>query len=117
MAGTAVKTDLYEILGVAETSSQDEIRKAYLKLARKYHPDKTGGDKEAENQLKEINAAYDVLKNEEKRAEYDRRRKAGEFKGFESFDFGAQGGDFADILSQIFGGGGGFGGMGGMGGG
>jgi len=103
MAGTAVKTDLYEILGVAESASQEEVRKAYRELARKYHPDKTGGDKEAENRLKEINAAYDVLKNEEKRAEYDRRRKAGEFKGFESFDFGAQGGDFADILSQIFG--------------
>ena len=63
--------DLYEILGVARGASQDEIRKAYLKLAHKYHPDKTGGDKAAEDKLKEINGAYDVLKNPEKRAQYD----------------------------------------------
>ena len=58
--------DLYEILGVAKGASQDEIRKAYLKLAHKYHPDKTGGDKAAEEKLKEINGAYDVLKNPDK---------------------------------------------------
>ncbi len=101
---SAVKTDLYEILGVAETASQDDIRQAYRDLARKYHPDKTGGDKAAEERLKEISAAYGILKNAEKRAEYDKRRKAGNFEGFEGFDFGAQGGDFADIFSSIFGG-------------
>ena len=64
--------DLYEILGVPRGASQEEVRKAYLKLAHKYHPDKTGGDKAAEEKLKEVNAAYDVLKNPEKRAQYDR---------------------------------------------
>jgi len=97
---SAVKTDLYEILGVAETASQDEIRKAYREHARKYHPDKTGGDKAAEERLKEINAAYGILKNDDKRAEYDKRRKAGSFDGF---DFGGQGGDFSDIFSSMFG--------------
>jgi len=69
--------DLYEILGVSRSASQDEIRKAYLKLAHKYHPDKTGGDKEAEERLKEVNAAYDVLKNPEKRKKYDQFGAAG----------------------------------------
>jgi len=69
--------DLYEILGVSRQASQEEIRKAYLKLAHKYHPDKTGGDKAAEEKLKEINAAYDTLKNPEKRSQYDRFGQAG----------------------------------------
>ncbi len=64
--------DPYEVLSVAREASQDEIRRAYLKLAHKYHPDKTGGDKQAEEKLKEINAAYDILKNPEKRAKFDR---------------------------------------------
>ncbi len=98
---SAVKTDLYEILGVAETASQDEIRKAYRELARKYHPDKTGGDKAAETRLKEINAAYGILKKADKRAEYDKRRQSG---GFEGIDFGEDGADFADIFSAMFGG-------------
>jgi molecular chaperone DnaJ len=110
---TTVNPDLYQMLGVAETASQDEIRKAYRELARKYHPDKTGGDKEAETRLKGINAAYDVLKNKEKRAEYDQRRKTGSFEGF---DFG-EGIDISDLFGSIFGGaGGGFsGGFGGSG--
>lgn len=118
MPGTTVNKDLYEILGVPESASQDDIRKAYRELARKYHPDKTGGDKAAEERLKEINAAYDVLKNPDKRKEYDQRRKfgagAGGFgSGFEGgFDFGDSGADFADIFSSIFGGGGGMGGAG-----
>ena len=65
------QTDLYELLGVSRESNQDEIRKAYLKLAHKYHPDKTGGDKAAEEKLKEVNAAYHVLKSPEKRSQYD----------------------------------------------
>lgn len=100
---TTVGPDLYQILGVAETASQDEIRKAYRELARKYHPDKTGGDKAAETRLKEINAAYDILKNKEKRADYDQRRKVGNFEGF---DFG-EGIDISDLFSSLFGGAGG----------
>jgi molecular chaperone DnaJ len=64
--------DLYGLLGVSREVSPDEMRKAYLKLAHKYHPDKTGGDKDAEDKLKQINAAYDILKNPEKRAKFDR---------------------------------------------
>ena len=70
--GMAKQRDYYEILGVPRNASQEEVRKAYLKLAHKYHPDKTGGDKEAEEKLKEVNAAYDTLKNPEKRTQYDR---------------------------------------------
>jgi len=61
----------YEILGVSKTSTQEEIKKAYKKLAIKYHPDKTGGNKESEDKLKKINAAYGMIKNEEKRKEFD----------------------------------------------
>ncbi|MFP4502876.1 MAG: molecular chaperone DnaJ [Candidatus Hydrogenedentota bacterium] len=67
----AAQKNYYDILGVSKNASKDEIRKAYLALAKKNHPDKTGGDKEAEERLKEINAAYDVLKNDEKRKQYD----------------------------------------------
>lgn len=98
---TRVNPDLYQIMGVAENASQDEIRKAYRELARKYHPDKTGGDKAAEARLKEINAAYDILKNPEKRAEYDKRRQSGSFEGF---DFG-EGFDLSDLFGSFFGGG------------
>lgn len=95
--------DLYEILGVSRDASQEEIRKAYLKLAHKYHPDKTGGDKDAEARLKEINAAYDVLKNAEKRAQYDKFGSAegnpfagGGFGGGQGFE--APFDDFFDML-------------------
>lgn len=108
---TRVNPDLYQIIGVAEDASQDEIRKAYRELARKYHPDKTGGDEAAETRLKEINAAYDILKNPEKRAEYDKRRATGSFEGF---DFG-EGIDISDLFGSIFGGGLGGGGFGGGG--
>lgn len=103
-------TDLYELLGVPRTASQDEVRKAYLKLAHKYHPDKTGGDKEAEQHLKEVNAAYDILKNPEKRAQYDRfgsTDAAGGFggAGFGSAGFGGAGGEspFDDFFDMLFG--------------
>lgn len=90
--------DPYEVLGVSREASDEEIRKAYLKLAHKYHPDKTGGDKAAEEKLKEINASYDILKNPEKRKQYDRFGHAGD-------PFGGAGGPFS----------GGFGGFGGAG--
>jgi molecular chaperone DnaJ len=79
-----VPKDYYEVLGVSRTSSEDEIRKAYRKLAHKYHPDKTGGDKAAEDKLKEINVVYDVLKNKGKRAQYDQFGGEGgpQFTGF-----------------------------------
>lgn len=100
--------DLYEILGVARDASQDDVRKAYLKLAHKYHPDKTGGDKAAEEKLKEVNAAYDVLKNPEKRAKYDRfgDQSAGGFEGFGGG--GGQGFEapFEDFFDMLFGQGG-----------
>ena len=118
MAG---KRDYYEILGVGKNASDDEIKKAYRKLAVKYHPDKNPGDKEAEAKFKEINEAHDVLADKQKRARYDQFGHAGvggaggnpfsgggsPFGGFDfngqtfNFDFG--GGGFDDILSGIFG--------------
>lgn len=106
-------TDLYEILGVSRSASQDEIRKAYLKLAHKYHPDKTGGDKAAEDKLKEINAANDTLKNPEKRKQYDQfgSTDGQPFSGFgQGFgqgsgnDFGES--PFGDLFDMLFGQGG-----------
>lgn len=103
----AKQRDYYEILGVARDASPEEIRKAYLKLAHKYHPDKTGGDKAAEEKLKEINEAYDVLKNKEKRAKYDQFGHMGEqFAGGEGFGgfggFGAGGGGFEAPFDDFF---------------
>ncbi|MBI4558080.1 MAG: molecular chaperone DnaJ [Candidatus Hydrogenedentes bacterium] len=104
--------DFYEILGVSRTASEEEIRKAYLKLAHKYHPDKTGGDKAAEEKLKEVNEAYDTLKNPQKRAQYDRFGRAGEqfagAGGFGDFGFGGAGTDapFEDFFDVLFGRGG-----------
>lgn len=111
-------TDLYEILGVERAASQEQIRKAYLKLAHKYHPDKTGGDKEAEEKLKQINAAYDVLKSPEKRAQYDRFGSTdgqGMGGGFGGQGFGGQGFEapFEDFFDMLFGQGGKRGGGGG----
>ncbi len=104
--------DYYEILGVPRESSEDEIRAAYRRLAHKYHPDKTGGDKAAEDKLKEINEAYDVLKNKEKRARYDQFGAAGVgagagqgFGGFSGGFGGAGGSPFDDIFDAFFGGG------------
>ena len=63
--------DLYEILGVSKTASEDELKKAYRKLARKYHPDGTRATTEAEERFKEVQGAYDVLSDPEKRKQYD----------------------------------------------
>src|SRR5437763_11628401 len=69
--------DFYEVLGVARTSSDDEIKKAYRKLAMTYHPDRNNGSKEAEERFKEITEAYDVLRDPQKRAAFDRYGEAG----------------------------------------
>jgi molecular chaperone DnaJ len=107
--------DFYQILGVPEAIGADELKKAYRKLAKKYHPDANPGNKQAESKFKEISEAYDVLSDKQKRSQYDQMRKyGGGFGGFEGFHPGgarpgAQGGaDFGDF-SSIFGEQGGFG--------
>jgi molecular chaperone DnaJ len=114
--------NLYELLGVSRDAKPDELRKAYLKLAHKYHPDKTGGDKAAEQKLKEINAAYDVLKNPEKKAQYDRFGSTNGGQGFDASGFGSAGfggtgfeAPFEDFFDMLFGQGGGRGRGGGAG--
>ena len=114
-----MKEDYYDILGISKGASAAEIKKAYRKMAIKYHPDKNPGDTEAENKFKKAAEAYEVLGNEEKRAKYDRFGH----QAFEGGGFGGGGGmNMDDIFSQfgdIFGGGfgGGFSGFGGFGGG
>ena len=101
--------DYYEILGVDRKASQEEIKKAFRKLARKYHPDLNPGDKTSEHKFKEINEAYEVLGDEKKRADYDQFGKSpfeGGGPGFDyrtytsgdRFDFGG----FGDIFSDLF---------------
>jgi molecular chaperone DnaJ len=114
MAG---RTDYYEALGVSKNATPEEIKKAYRKLARKYHPDTNKGDKQAEERFKKISEAHDVLSDPDKRKQYD--RGAGPFAtaggpgGFGGFDAGSFTGGFGDILSNIFGSGGGAGAPGG----
>ncbi len=122
----AEKRDYYEVLGVSKNASDDEIKKAYRKLAVKYHPDKNPGDKEAEAKFKEISEAHEVLSDKQKRARYDQFGHAGvggasggAYGGFGggnpfsggafnfngqtfNFDFGG-GGAFDDILGSLFG--------------
>lgn len=102
--------DYYTILGVSKTASQDEIKKAYRKLAMQYHPDRNPDNKEAEAKFKDINEAYEVLKDEQKRAAYDRYGHQAFANGmggagaganpFNGFDFTGSG--FADVFSDIF---------------
>lgn len=110
----ADKRDYYEVLGINKSASEDEIKKAYRREAKKYHPDLHPGDKTAEAKFKEVNEAYEVLSNSEKKARYDQFGHAGVDPNFGGG--GAGGGfggfdDFGDIFSNIFGGG--FGGFGG----
>lgn len=99
--------DYYQILGVSKDASQEDIKKAYRRLARKYHPDLNPGDKAAEEKFKEINEAYAVLGDPQKRAEYDRAGTTFEqfagFEGFKDFDFFREGFDFYDLFGDIFG--------------
>lgn len=114
------KRDYYEVLGVAKNATSDEIKKAYKKLAIKYHPDRNPGDKEAEEKFKEAAEAYDVLHDEQKRARYDQFGHAG-MGGAAGGGFGGAGfSNMEDIFSMfgdIFGGHAGFGGFSGFGGG
>ena len=106
------KRDYYEVLGVEKNASADDIKKAYRKLAVKYHPDKNPGDKEAEEKFKEVGEAYSVLSDPEKRARYDQfGHNFDQGGGFGGFDFGGAGFDPFEIFRQAFGGGG-FGGRG-----
>src|SRR3954471_11731634 len=74
--------DYYEVLGLSRSASEDEIKKAYRKLARQHHPDRNPGDKKAEAQFKEVQDAYDILSDQKKRAQYDRFGHAGPQPGF-----------------------------------
>jgi molecular chaperone DnaJ len=98
--------DLYETLGVAKGAGQDEIKKAYRKLARQYHPDTNPGDAAAEERFKEVQTAYDVLSDPEKRKQYDAFGSANGRQGPGGFTFTTEGFDFGDLgdLGDIFGG-------------
>ncbi|MBI5287075.1 MAG: DnaJ domain-containing protein, partial [Deltaproteobacteria bacterium] len=97
------RKDYYEILGVDKNAPEEEIKKTFRRLAHKYHPDKCPGDKEAEERFKEINEAYEVLKDPEKRTQYDRFGPEGVGVGFRGApDFGFTM-DFQDIFGDVFG--------------
>ena len=108
------KRDYYEILGVAKGTENDELKKAYRKLAMQFHPDRNPGDKSAEDKFKEAAEAYEVLSNPEKRAKYDRFGHqafggGGGFGGSAGFnDMNDIFSQFGDVFGDIFGGGGGF---------
>src|SRR5689334_16744024 len=121
-----IEKDFYKVLGVSKTAEQDEIKKSYRKLARKYHPDSNQGDASAEAKFKEVSEAYDVVGDAKKRKEYDEARRlfgsggfrmptgSGQGGGGFNFDVGdlfnrsgsGGGGGLGDILGGMFGGGG-----------
>src|SRR6516165_4330957 len=106
----ATRPDYYKTLGVDKKATPEEIKKAYRKLARKYHPDRNPDDKQAEVRFKEVSQAHDVLGDPEKRKQYDNGTgpfatsagPGGGFGGFGNFDFDAS--SMGDILSNLFGG-------------
>ncbi|MBQ0214215.1 molecular chaperone DnaJ [Proteus vulgaris] len=100
------KRDFYEVLGLSKNADEKEIKRAYKRLAMKYHPDRNQGDKESESKFKEIKEAYEILSDAQKRAAYDQYGHA----AFEQGGFGGQGGggfgggaDFGDIFGDVFG--------------
>ena len=112
----AEKRDYYEVLGVDRSATGDEIKRAYRKLAKKYHPDSNPGDEEAAAKFTEVSEAYSILSDATKRQQYDQYGHAafdngaggsgpGGFGGFGGFDFGGGSFDFGDIFGDIFGGG------------
>src|SRR5437763_14537887 len=102
----AARPDCYKVLGVGKNAADEEIKKAYRKLARRYHPDRNSGGKQAEERFKETSQAHDVLSDAEKRKDYD--RGTGPFGSFAGgaggFDPSSFAGGFGDILSNLFGG-------------
>src|SRR5919201_1875483 len=99
----AIKRDYYEVLGVSRSASAEELKRAYLKLALQYHPDRNPNDPQAEARFKEINEAYEVLSDQSKRQRYDTFGHAGT-QGMPGFDFGAAGfGGINDIFDMFFG--------------
>lgn len=108
-ARVAGKRDYYEVLGVERDASADDIKKAYRKVAMKYHPDKNPGDKAAEEKFKEASAAYQILCDPERRAQYDRFGHAAfeQGGGFGGFEFAGAGFEemFGDLFGDLFGGG------------
>ncbi|HET8817118.1 MAG TPA: molecular chaperone DnaJ [Pseudidiomarina sp.] len=98
------KTDFYEVLGVGKDADEREIKKAYKRMAMKYHPDRTKGDKDLELKFKEVKQAYEVLMDPQKRAAYDQYGHAAFEQGQGGFGGGSAGGaDFSDIFGDVFG--------------